>query len=261
MSPFPNRLMTSGSHTLWGSRTTLEWHLNTGATVPIYKSECFRESSLAHRLLDGMKGIEVGGSLHNAFGLDVVNVDYTADMDTIFKTSERALSRNKQAMPVDVVANGDDLPFADKSFDFVVSSHAVEHFFDPIKAIKEWVRVSKKYVFIICPQPDAAPGDRGKPITRLEELLQRHSGEIPPPVVDNHPHWTRWTCGSFLEMCQAMGWRVSHTEDPDQKVGNGFTVVIDLQPVTVRRGIGHLLRSFGAASVRRLRSLGRRRHD
>ena len=90
--------------------------------MPIYKSENFRESTLAHQLLDRLDGIEVGGALHNAFGLKTINVDYTADMNTIFKQAERSLSRNRQAMPVDVVASGDELPFADKSFDFVISS-------------------------------------------------------------------------------------------------------------------------------------------
>lgn len=39
------------------------------------------ESKLAHKLLDGMKGIEIGASLHNPFCLDTLNVDYTDQMD------------------------------------------------------------------------------------------------------------------------------------------------------------------------------------
>lgn len=45
---------------------------------------------------------------------------------------------------VDVVAPGDHLPFSNDSQDFVVSSHVLEHFFDPIKAIEEWLR------YILC---------------------------------------------------------------------------------------------------------------
>ena len=40
-------------------------------------------------------------------------------------------------------------------------------------------------------------------------------------------HWSVWTCESFLEMCDAIGLRVADHQDPDDKVGNGFTVVID----------------------------------
>lgn len=196
------------------------------STMPIYKSKYFQESALAHKLLDGMAGLEIGGSAHNAFGLDTLNVDYTADMDTVFKKAEVQLCGD--AMPVDVVANGDELPFPDKSFDFVISSHVIEHFFDPIKAIKEWCRVATKYVFIICPQPDADPSDVGKPLTPLQELLDRHSGKIPPPENDDHRHWTRWTSDSFREMCWAMGWFTSHIQRDDDKVGNGHTTVVEL---------------------------------
>lgn len=202
--------------------------------MPIYKSKYFPESALAHKLLDGLVGLECGGSIHNAFGLDTLNVDYTDDLNTVFKQMEKQLTFQKngvsECMPVDIIANGDNIPVPDKSFDFVISSHVIEHFFDPIKAIKEWTRIAKKYVFIVCPYPDADPGDVGLPLTELKELQQRHTGEIAPPEVDDHRHWTRWTLDTFKEMCKEHGWRVSHWQPISDKVPNGFTVVIDVQP-------------------------------
>ncbi len=192
------------------------------------KSTFFRESALAHELLDGLKGVQIGGSAHNDFGLDTINVDKWGDMNTIYKQEERKLSRDGSALPVDVVAEGDDLPFPDKSFDFVIASHVIEHFFDPIKALKEWARVAKKYIYIICPQPYALESDKGKLITPLDTLFARHRGEIPDPHTDEHH--TRWTCDTFREMCAALGFYVAHRQDPDDKVSNGFAVVIDLQP-------------------------------
>lgn len=41
---------------------------------------------------------------------------------------------------VDIIAPGDHLPFSNNSQDFVLSSHVLEHFYDPIKTIKEWLR-------------------------------------------------------------------------------------------------------------------------
>lgn len=196
--------------------------------MAIHNSKYFPESKLAHDLLDGLVGLSVGDSAHNDWGLDTTNVDYTESMDTVFKKAEIALCG--EARSVDIVANGDNIPVADKSFDFVISSHVIEHFFDPIKAIKEWVRIARQYVFIICPQPDADPTDRGKLITGLQELVQRHTGKIPWPEVDDHRHWTRWTCETFRDMCAAYGWHVSHYENPDMKVGNGFAIVIDVNP-------------------------------
>lgn len=196
--------------------------------MPIYKSTYFPESALAHQLLDGMKGLEVGGALHNAFGLDTVNVDLYPQLDTVYKQAERELSRTKEVMTVDICAPGDKIPVADKSFDFVISSHVIEHFHDPIAALKEWARIARKYIYIIVPQPDALDSDKGKLITPLDTLFARHRGEIPSPGTDEHH--TRWTCGTFVEMCAALGFYVSHTQDPDDKVGNGFCAVIDLQP-------------------------------
>jgi SAM-dependent methyltransferase len=195
--------------------------------MPIYHSKLFPESALAHQLLDGLVGLEVGGAYHNAFGLDTLNVDYTADMTTVFKLQEVNLCG--EAMPVDIVAPGDALPVEDKSVDFVISSHVIEHFFDPIKAIKEWLRVSRRYVFIICPLPTALESDREKEITPLQELIDRHAGKIPAPEVDTHEHYTRWGPQDFANMCMAYGWEICAVEPIDRKVGNGFTIVIDVQ--------------------------------
>lgn len=186
----------------------------------------FRESALAHHYLDGLEGLEIGGSAHNAFGLNTSNVDYTGDMDTIFKLHEVELCG--EAMPVDIVAPGDKLPLPDKSVDFVISSHVIEHFFDPIGALKEWARVARKYIYVICPQPWALETDKVLTITGWQELLDRHEGRIKPPDVDTHEHYTRWTCQTFVMMCNNVGLNVIDFQDPDDKVGNGFAVVIQL---------------------------------
>lgn len=194
--------------------------------MPIYNSQFFPESTLAHHYLDGLEGLEIGGSAHNAFGLNVRNVDYTADLDTIFKRQEVKMCG--EAMPVDIVAPGDKIPLPDKSVDFVISSHVIEHFFDPIAALKEWARVARKYIYVICPQPTALESDKALTITGWDELRKRHSGEIPAPEVDTHEHYTRWTCQTFVMMCNNIGLEVLDFQDPDDKVGNGFAVVIAL---------------------------------
>ena len=57
----------------------------------------FKESLLAHRLLDGLEGIEVGGSAHNAFGLKTRNVDFTDSLETEFKTGGNQTLRRSHA--------------------------------------------------------------------------------------------------------------------------------------------------------------------
>ena len=53
------------------------------------------------------------------------------------------------------------IPFKDRMFDLVIAKDVIEHAPDNIKAIKELIRVSKKYIFISAPAPftDCAWGD------------------------------------------------------------------------------------------------------
>ena len=146
-------------------------------------------------------------------------------MDTIFKKEELALCG--KALPVDIVASGDALPVPNESQDFVVSSHVIEHFFDPIKALEEWLRVVRPggYVFIIAPHKDRT-FDRENPRTTLAELIGRHSGTIAEPDGDPRRHHSIWITEDFLELCNFLKYDVVDWQDKDDKVGNGFTIVI-----------------------------------
>jgi SAM-dependent methyltransferase len=179
-----------------------------------------RDSALAHRWLDGLKGVEIGGAAHNAFHLDTLNVDRTRDMDTVYKREE--LECAGVAMAVDVVAEGDDLPFPDEAFDFVLASHVLEHLPDPIRALQEWRRVARRYVFVVLPHRDRT-FDRDRPVTPVDELLRRHEQGLRS---HEDRHWTVWTCESFLELCERLGVEVLEHQDPDDKQGNGFAVVL-----------------------------------
>jgi SAM-dependent methyltransferase len=180
-----------------------------------------RDSALAHRWLDGLKGVEIGGAAHNAFHLDTLNVDRTRDMDTVYKREE--LECAGVAMAVDVVAEGDDLPFPDEAFDFVLASHVLEHLPDPIRALQEWRRVARRYLFVVLPHRDRT-FDRDRPVTPVDELLRRHEHGLRS---DEDRHWTVWTCETFLELCERLGVEVLEHQDPDDKQGNGFAVVLD----------------------------------
>lgn len=188
----------------------------------IYYQE--KESALAHQLLDGLHGLEIGASAQNPFGLKTQNVDFSDDYQTVYK-QEELMSTGTYAK-VDIVASGDQLPVPDNSQDFVISSHVIEHFYDPIKAVKEWLRVVKEegYVYIIAPHKERT-FDRLLPRTTLAELIDRH--EHPnPPVPDHHGHYSVWITEDFLELCRHFGWKVIAVQDIDDKIGNGFTIVI-----------------------------------
>ena len=139
----------------------------------------------------------------------------------MYKREERRLVLH--AVKVDVVAPGDELPFEDDSYDFVFSSHVIEHFPDPIRALFEWVRVARRYVVVIAPHRNRT-FDIANPLTPVTELMERHRNGF---TSDVDRHWSVWTCESFIELCNATGLHVTDHQDPDDKVGNGFTVVID----------------------------------
>ena len=179
-----------------------------------------REYQIAVRYLGGLSGVEIGGSAHNRFPVDAINIDRYAQMDTIYKDEERRLSG--RALAVDIVAPGDDLPLEDDSVDFVLASHVIEHFPDPIKALLEWERVASKYVFLVVPHRDRT-FDSDRELTPVDELIERHASGF---TSDEDRHWSVWSCESFVELCQRIGLTGIETEDPDKKVGNGFAVVI-----------------------------------
>jgi SAM-dependent methyltransferase len=179
---------------------------------------------LFHSYLDGLKGIEIGAAAHNDFGIDALNVDRYAEMDTVYKDAERNLWG--RAKPVDIVAPGHDLPLEDDSFDFVFASHVIEHIPDPIAALEEWRRVARKYVVLVVPHRDRT-FDRDRSLTPLSELIERHDAGF---TSDEDRHWTVWTCETFLELCDHLGFEVLEARDPDVKTGNGFALILSAAP-------------------------------
>jgi ubiquinone/menaquinone biosynthesis C-methylase UbiE len=183
----------------------------------------FKESEIAHKYLDGLKGIEIGAAYHNPFGLDTINVS----LPTAQQYIDEQMSYCWHVAKVDVIANGDDLPFDDESFDFVISSHVFEHFANPIKALEEWERVARKYIFMIVPHKDRT-FDRDRALTDIREVKMAWLGNR-PNIEDKH-HYA-WTPANMDEL---MKWFCKVTPytyqiiDPDDKVGNGFMVIIEL---------------------------------
>jgi SAM-dependent methyltransferase len=181
-----------------------------------------KRSNIADKYLKGLKGVEIGGGAHNAFGLDTINVDYTDDLTQDYKQAE--LKNCGSIMPVDVVANGDDLPFVDGEWDFVINSHVIEHFYDPISTLNEWLRVIKPggLLLMIIPHKERT-FDKNRPLTTLEELKGRVGVVLEN---DDHGHHSVWNTETFLELCTYLGLNVVEYQDVDDKVGNGFTIVI-----------------------------------
>ena len=191
----------------------------------------FRESKLAHQYLDGLESvIEIGASAHNPFNIkckEYKNIDFSAD--EIFHRVQKETCG--EIAPIHVISLADDLPLRDESVDAVLSSHVLEHCFDPIKTLKEWLRVTKKdgFLFMIIPHKERT-FDAEKPLTEVAELVSRHNGMVSFKTYgvekDDHRHWNIWDTQTFLKLMIEMNLKVVQYQDSDDKVGNGFTFVI-----------------------------------
>ncbi len=75
---------------------------------------------------------------------------------------------------------GDEIPYPEGSFDFIVSEHVLEHIANPIKALKEWVRVLKKGGQIYCFLPHKERNnDLNRQITTLDHLIKDYKDDVP----------------------------------------------------------------------------------
>jgi len=110
----------------------------------------FREHGLAHFLLDGRRGLEIGAASHHSFALNTRNVAPHEDFDRYAQETQRLFGPGPA--PVDIRAYAWDIPVPDQSEDFIISSHLVEHLPDLTTFIK-WNRVTRNsgQVFMIVP--------------------------------------------------------------------------------------------------------------
>jgi 2-polyprenyl-3-methyl-5-hydroxy-6-metoxy-1,4-benzoquinol methylase/glycosyltransferase involved in cell wall biosynthesis len=217
----------------------LEWNQRLPAPESDEPQEpgIFREHALAHQLLDGLTGLEIGAASHNPFGLRTRNVALPEANEFYAEHS-----RGEIIVPaaVDIWAAADNIPVPDRSEDFIVSSHLVEHLPNPIGAFVEWDRILRDggYVFMIVPLKGALPADKSRELTPLSHFVEDHNQKM---TLDTHPtdgvpgeragHYHTFTPDSLLEVVHFMrqkglcAWALVAQEDIDTKVGNGFTLV------------------------------------
>jgi SAM-dependent methyltransferase len=197
----------------------------------------FCEHRLAHELLDDLTGLEIGAAAHNPFGLRTRNVA-TREGWEFYAREQRAMG--VEPAPVDIWGSADAIPLPDRSEDFVLSSHVVEHLPNPAAAFLEWDRVVRDggYVFMIVPIKGVLPEDEPRELTSLEELVAcyRCGYTVETHPVDGVPggrmgHYHTFTPDSLTDLVDWMraerlvDWRLIAREDVDSKVGNGFTLV------------------------------------
>jgi ubiquinone/menaquinone biosynthesis C-methylase UbiE len=186
----------------------------------------FKESILAHKYLDGLAGIEIGASAHNPFNiLNCKYVDKYESMDTIYKIEEKNLCG--EVIIPDIISEGNCLPFEDSSLDYVLTSHVLEHFYDTIGTLKEWIRVvkNKGIIFFVFPHKERT-FEIDIERTKLNQLIKRHEENM---KLTNDTHHTTWITEDAIELCNYLNLKILEVLDVDDKVGNGFTIVLEVE--------------------------------
>ena len=185
----------------------------------------FRESALAHSLLDNLGGIgiEIGAAYHNPFGIP--GMLYTGLNEEFYRTSEIQTSGTWRKL--DVITRGEVLPFADNSLSYVLTSHVLEHFADPIGVLREWWRVIRPggIIFAIVPHKERT-FDANRERTTLAELIARNKTGIYPDSDRLGEHFSVWITSDMVELMAYLQYPVIALQDVDDKVGNGFAIAV-----------------------------------
>lgn len=120
-------------------------------------------------------GICIGGVLYWKFG------EYLKSASQLINVDSVAFFSGKPTY-ADYLTDATNLYFAkDNEFDFLCSSHVLEHVANPIKALKEWMRVVKRDGVIYCGVPDKRfTADHKRKITTLRHLINDYRSDIGP---------------------------------------------------------------------------------
>jgi SAM-dependent methyltransferase len=144
---------------------------------------CFR---LSGPLLAGKVGLEIGGpssvfgrrGLFPVYpivgGLDNCNFSQITIWEGTIAQGATFRYDGQQTPGYQYILEATELAVIPSStYDFVVSSHTLEHIANPLRALQEWLRVLKEHGFLvlIVPHKDGT-FDHRRPVTPLEHLVE-----------------------------------------------------------------------------------------
>jgi SAM-dependent methyltransferase len=130
-----------------------------------------------------------------------------------------------------------------ESYDLILSSHALEHLANPLKALFEWYRVLKDDGYILIVVPDRKyTYDRLRPLTEFEHILNDYNSNIMEDdtthfnevlelhdltndgTVDNYPEHKKRTLNNFEK-------RIVHHHTFDEKLLNDLLIHVGFKIV------------------------------
>ena len=140
------------------------------------------------------EGLEIGGPSSIFSGRSILPVYQLArsvdncnfSSTTVFQgeigVDGRTFRYAKNKVGLQFICEATDLGrIADERYDFVISSHTIEHISNPLRALLEWRRVLRPIgvLLLVCPHKERT-FDHRRPMTRVDHLLedyQKDTGE------------------------------------------------------------------------------------
>jgi hypothetical protein len=128
-------------------------------------------------------GVEIGGPsptgkiiYHHCLNMD--NIIFSKNTVWSSHTNEYNFYDGKSGKVIinDAVQISD---VEDKTYDFVFSSHSLEHIANPLKAVKEWLRITKKdgYIILILPEKSVC-FDHKRKYSKFSTLLSQYKKNV-----------------------------------------------------------------------------------
>lgn len=204
--------------------------------------------ALASKYCQGA-GLEIGAAAHNAFYLPhCLNLapcdgeSFLYPLDLLDYNGYKKEQANYCAEPANVDALGDftSIPFPDDTFDYLITSHVIEHVPNLFAAYVESSRVVKDggVFFCIFPNRNAEPTDQMRALTTLEQMVDAYENRIDMSNMSEQAWRGHYQVFSLQSMLRAINlinnvglghWLIECVEERDSKVGNGHTVVLRKQ--------------------------------
>lgn len=144
-----------------------------------------RHFGYVKRMVDDKVGFEIGGPSNSIFGelvpvyrhaARIDNCNFAADTiwEVAIREGETFRFSDRRRPGMQYVCDATDLPqIGDETYDFVLSSHVIEHIANPIRALKEWQRILKPGGGAIFVVPHRNYNfDHFRPLTTIQHMLE-----------------------------------------------------------------------------------------
>ena len=194
----------------------------------------FPESKIAKEFLDTLHNpriVGIGQSAHNPIINGVFdNVDRRDNKKEQSTYYNEQIKLCNECYPVNIIGFAEKIPVDDRSYDFAICSHVLEHTWKPDKALEEILRILKPegYACIIVPDREIIKECK-KPETTLDEILGRM--RMAEYVETHHNSWSILGFSKFIDYYKNMYNYSVYYFGMDDTVQNGIMTILKREDI------------------------------